>query len=171
MDYTIKIGGEAGQGIQTIGEGLGKVFARAGYHVFIHQDYESRIRGGHNFFQVRVSDKPVACSRTTVDIVIALDAPSVAENAAQLSSSGMIIYDGAMLKARYEGPRFLEVPFVALATEDGGSRIMANTVATGAVLGMLGMGLDIFLEVIGGVHGEERRQDNRGEPAGGAQGL
>ena len=30
MDYTIKIGGEAGQGIQTIGETLGRVFARAG---------------------------------------------------------------------------------------------------------------------------------------------
>jgi len=149
VDYTIKIGGEAGQGIQTIGEGLGKVFARAGCHVFIHQDYESRIRGGHNFFQVRVSDKPVACSRATVDIVIALDAPSVPENEERLTASGLIIYDGAMLKARYEGPRFLEVPFVALATEDGGSRITANTVATGAVLGLLGMGLDIFLEVIG----------------------
>ena len=148
MDYTIKIGGEAGQGIQTIGETLGKVFARAGCHVFVHQDYESRIRGGHNFFQVRVSDRPIACPRSAVDIVIALDVPSIAENEAQLSASGMIVYDAAMLKARYEGPGFLEVPFLALATEDGGSSITANTVATGAVLGMLGMGLDIFLGAI-----------------------
>ena len=86
VDYTIKIGGEAGQGIQTIGNGLGKVFARAGYHVFIHQDYESRIRGGHNFFQVRVSDKPVACSRDAVDIVIALDRPSIGESEDRLSA-------------------------------------------------------------------------------------
>ena len=49
MDYTIKIGGEAGQGIQTIGDTLARVFSRTGYHVFTHQDYESRIRGGHNF--------------------------------------------------------------------------------------------------------------------------
>jgi 2-oxoglutarate ferredoxin oxidoreductase subunit alpha len=164
VDYTIKIGGEAGQGIQTIGNGLGRVFARTGYHVFIHQDYESRIRGGHNFFQVRVSDKPVACSRDAVDIVIALDRPSIAESENRLTGSGVIVYDPAILKQHYEGPRFLEVPFVELATKDGGSRIMANTVATAAVLGMLGMGLDIFLGVIAGFmqkKGPESIEENR----------
>ncbi|MBI4710331.1 MAG: 2-oxoacid:acceptor oxidoreductase family protein [Nitrospirae bacterium] len=63
MDYSIKIGGEAGQGLQTIGDTLAKVFSRAGRHVFTHQDYESRVRGGHNFFQIRFSDKPVMASR------------------------------------------------------------------------------------------------------------
>jgi len=51
MDYSVKIGGEAGQGIQTIGDTLARVFSRSGYYVFTHQDYESRIRGGHNFFR------------------------------------------------------------------------------------------------------------------------
>ena len=62
MDYSIKIGGEAGQGIQTIGDALARVFSAAGYNVFTHQDYESRIRGGHNFFQIRFSDRPVMAS-------------------------------------------------------------------------------------------------------------
>ena len=64
MDYTIKIGGEAGQGIQTIGGTLARLFARSGYHVFTHQDYESRVRGGHNFYQVRFADKPIALQGT-----------------------------------------------------------------------------------------------------------
>ena len=51
----------------------------------------------------------------------------------------MIVYDPTMLKERLRGAPFLDVPFIELATQDGGSRIMANTVATGAVLGMLGM--------------------------------
>ncbi len=51
MDYTIKIGGEAGQGIQTVGDTLAHIFARAGYYVFTHQDYESRIRGGITFIK------------------------------------------------------------------------------------------------------------------------
>ena len=50
MDYSIKIGGEARQGIQTGGDTLSKVFSRSGCHVFTHQDYESRIGGGHIFY-------------------------------------------------------------------------------------------------------------------------
>src|SRR5208282_6798002 len=92
LDYTIKIGGEAGQGIQTIGDSLSRVFARTGYHVFIHQDYESRIRGGHNFFQIRVSENPVTASRDRIDIVIALDKPSITNNEKKLSDGGIILY-------------------------------------------------------------------------------
>jgi 2-oxoglutarate/2-oxoacid ferredoxin oxidoreductase subunit alpha len=124
------------------------VFARAGYHVFIHQDYESRIRGGHNFFQIRFSDKPITASRSPIDIVIALDRPSITNNRGNLTESGMIVYDSMVLKQTYEGPEFLNIPSVELATKDGGSKVMANTVATGAVLGMLGMDLTIFEDVL-----------------------
>ncbi len=148
MDYTITIGGEAGQGIQSIGDSLARVFARAGYQVFIHQDYESRIRGGHNFFQVRVADRPITCSRAPIDIVIALDRPAVANNREKLAPEGIVVYDSSILKEKYDGGRFLDIPFIDLATKEGGSRIMANTVATGAVLGMLGMDLALFNDVI-----------------------
>lgn len=138
MDYTIKIGGEAGQGIQTIGETLGRVFSRAGFHVFTHQDYESRVRGGHNFFQVRVADRPVRASRERIDILVALDRESIIRHAGEVPDEGRILYDSTTLKEQHEGRRFLDVPFADLAVQHGGNRIMANTVATGAVLGMLG---------------------------------
>jgi len=77
MDYSIKIGGEAGQGIQTIGDTLARVFARNGFHVFSHQDYESRIRGGHNFYQLRLSNKPVVAPKDRIDIIVALDSESI----------------------------------------------------------------------------------------------
>jgi len=77
LDYTLKIGGEAGQGIDTIGAILSRIFTRTGYFVFSHRDYESRIRGGHNSFQVRLSDKPVGASRDEIDILVALDRRSI----------------------------------------------------------------------------------------------
>jgi 2-oxoglutarate ferredoxin oxidoreductase subunit alpha len=52
-DINIMVAGAAGQGMQTIGVILGKVFVRGGCEVFAMQDNESRIRGGHNFFQIR----------------------------------------------------------------------------------------------------------------------
>jgi 2-oxoglutarate ferredoxin oxidoreductase subunit alpha len=148
MDYSIKIGGEAGQGIQTIGDTLARVFSRAGYHVFTNQDYESRIRGGHNFFQIRFSEKPVMASRDKIDILVALDKESIEQHEKELSEYGQIIYDSATLKQKHEKSYFLDIPFVNLAVEHGRNKIMANTVATGAVLGMLGMELDILLDII-----------------------
>lgn len=149
MDYSIKIGGEAGQGIQTIGDTLVKVFSRAGYHVFSNQDYESRIRGGHNFYQIRFSDKPVMAPREKIDILVALDKESITLHEKELSEYGQIVYDSSALKQKYEKEYFLDIPFLNLAMEHGRSKIMANTVAIGAVLGMLGMQLDIFSGIIG----------------------
>lgn len=148
MDYSIKIGGEAGQGIQTVGSTLAKVFARTGHHVFTHQDYESRIRGGHNFYQIRVSDRPVTASRDNIDIIVAFDKESISAHEKELTGNGMIVYDSAALKQKHERTDYLDVPFEELALKTGGRKIMANTVATGAVLGILGMDLDVLNGII-----------------------
>ena len=131
-----------------IGDTLAKVFSRTGYHVFTHQDYESRIRGGHNFFQIRFSDNPVTASRDKTDILVALDKESIQLHEKELTEHGQIIYDSAVLKQKYENPHFLDVPFIDLAVKHSGNKIMANTVAVGAVLGMLGMKLDILAKII-----------------------
>jgi 2-oxoglutarate/2-oxoacid ferredoxin oxidoreductase subunit alpha len=158
LDYSIKIGGEAGQGIQTIGDTLSKVFSRSGYYIFTHQDYESRVRGGHNFYQIRLSDLPVTASRTKVDIIVALDKDSINLHEGELSEKGIIIYDSASLKEKYEKPHFLDVPFAELALDAGGDKIMANTVAIGAVLGMLGMNVDVFNDVLKEILGKKSEE-------------
>lgn len=147
MDYSIKIGGEAGQGIQTIGDTLARVFSRSGYHVFTHQDYESRVRGGHNFFQIRISENPVAASRIGIDILVALDKDSILLHAHELTESGLLIYDASYLGHAHEKPNFLDIPFLNIAAGHG-NKIMANTVATGAVLGMLRLNLEILSGII-----------------------
>lgn len=148
MDYTIKIGGEAGQGIQTIGETLSVVFARLGYHLFTNQDYESRIRGGHNYYQLRLSNRPVHCARSKVDIVVALDKESIRRYEGELTEHGQVVYDSKALGEVHTGNRFLDVPFVELAIQHGGNKIMSNTVATGAVLGMLGVDIEVLISIL-----------------------
>ena len=148
MDYSIKIGGEAGQGIQTIGDALGRVFTRAGYYAFSCQDYESRIRGGHNFYQLRISNQPHAAPRNKIDILVALDRESISRHEHELTMGGKIIYDASALKLKKEDPAFLDIPFEKLALEQGGDKIAANNVATGAILGMLGIELGLLFELI-----------------------
>lgn len=147
MDYSIKIGGEAGQGILTIGDTLARVFARSGHHVFTHQDYESRIRGGHNIYQIRCSEQPVMASRTGIDILVALDTSTIPMHEKELTPDGIVVHDADTLKQKFERPNFLDVPFLRLAMEQTGNRIMANAVAIGATLGMLGMTLETLESV------------------------
>jgi 2-oxoglutarate ferredoxin oxidoreductase subunit alpha len=148
MDYTIRIAGEAGQGLQSIGGVLAKVFSRSGFHVFTHQDYMSRIRGGHNVYQVRFSDHPVVASKEKVDVLLALDLNTIKRHETSLSQEGMVVYDAERIKMAFTGPAYLNVPFERIALEHGGTKIMSNTVATGAVLGMLGMDLITYEGVI-----------------------
>ena len=73
-DMSILIGGDAGQGVESSGAGLCQAFARAGLQVFAMQDYRSRIRGGHNFYQARLSEHPIYSHSNPVHLVLALTA-------------------------------------------------------------------------------------------------
>ncbi|MDA8165243.1 MAG: 2-oxoacid:acceptor oxidoreductase subunit alpha [Desulfobacteraceae bacterium] len=148
MDYSLKIGGQAGQGLQTIGGLLAKVFSRLGYHVFTHQDYMSRIRGGHNFYQIRFADRPISCSRERVNLLVALDKNTIGIHRPTLAEGGLIIYDAEAVRDRYEGEEFFDLPAERLAVEKGGDRIMANSAAVGGVLGLLGLDLGAFEEIV-----------------------
>jgi len=148
MDYTIKIGGAAGQGLQTIGGVLSKVFTRYGYHLFSFQDYESRVRGGHNFSQIRFSDRRVLCPRDQVDLLIALDKETIPQHGGELAKEGFGIYDSTDLKSKQEDQRFIDVPFTDIAVKVGGNKVMSNTAATGAALGMLGMDVNLLKDVL-----------------------
>ena len=119
-----------------------------GYQVFSHQDYESRIRGGHNFYQIRVAVEPISASREQIDILIALDRESITLHRDELAPNGRIVYDAASLKMKESAPSFFDIPFVELAVKSGGQAIMENTVATAAVLGMLGIDIKYLLRNI-----------------------
>lgn len=92
-EFTITIAGEAGQGMQTIGIALCRLFKNAGCRIFANQDYMSRVRGGNNFFQLRISDTPVYTLRRKSDLLIALDKNSVELHKTAVAEGGMIVLD------------------------------------------------------------------------------
>ncbi|WP_420264189.1 2-oxoacid:acceptor oxidoreductase subunit alpha [Candidatus Magnetominusculus dajiuhuensis] len=148
MDYTIVIGGEAGQGLQTIGGVLARLFSRMGYHVFSHQDYMSRVRGGHNYYKVRFGDEELSSSREKAHIIVALDLATIKLHKGGLEETGIIVYDAQFIRKTFTGPEYLNVPFEKIAIETGGDKIMSNTAAVGAVLGMLRLEMTLLEEII-----------------------
>jgi 2-oxoglutarate ferredoxin oxidoreductase subunit alpha len=144
VDFNFMVGGEAGQGVQSVGFLLAKVFARSGYHIFADQDYESRVRGGHNFFRIRVKDGRVGAIAEPVDMLIALNKESIDLHHKELSAGGIAIFDSEKIKdIPNEDSRF-GIPLERLAEEKTGDKVMANTVALGAALALIGFNLKIL---------------------------
>lgn len=143
-NMTFTLAGEAGQGVESSGAGFIKALARGGLHVFGLQDYMSRIRGGHNFFQIRVAEHPLYSHTDELHLLLALNPKAVERHRDQVGEGGGIIYDerfrieGAELEAR--GIKAFPIPLVKIAQEEG-SKVMANTAALGAAAGVTEYGL------------------------------
>jgi 2-oxoglutarate ferredoxin oxidoreductase subunit alpha len=150
-DMTFILGGDAGQGMESSGAGFAKALARDGLHVFAGPDYHSRIRGGHNFYSVRVAPQEVTAHRSTAELLLALTSDTVDAHVGQLSSGGGVLYDPTLgvdeASLRSRGLRPMPLPAVQMAA-DAGDKMMANTVLLGAAAGVVGWRLDAVERVI-----------------------
>lgn len=149
-EYTIRIGGAAGQGMQFIGSLLAKCFCDAGFYTFTHQDYMSRIKGGHNFYQIRIANHPVTSSRNTIDILLALNRETVEIHTQDLTDDGLILYDPQSINHHYSQPEFIQIPFSDIITELDLNKVMVSSVAVGAILGSIG--LETILDFAKNIH-------------------
>src|SRR5438552_10042421 len=149
---TFKLGGEAGQGADTSGHGFAKALARAGLNLYGQQDYMSRIRGGHNFFQIRVSDRDVQASSDAVHLLMPLDALTVTEHIHEVVPGGAVIMDAplkiddSLLTSR--GVKPVRVPLSEIAQREGGSKIMMNTASLAVAAGMTDLPFEYIEQVI-----------------------
>ena len=147
-EINFMIGGEAGQGVQTVGFILAKSLAREGLDVFADQDYESRVRGGHNFFRVRASDTELLALAEQLDVLIAIDQNTVEKHRNEVKAEGVIIFDSDKLKVEGGKPNSLNVPLEKLAQETTSNKLMANSVAIGAAVAVGGYQFKLLSQVL-----------------------
>ena len=146
-NFNILVGGEAGQGLVSVSNMLIKAVAKQGWYLFAQQDYMSRIRGGHNFLRLRISDTPVYCCERGVDLLVALDQESLTQHQQELNEGAVAIAD-AQLAYSKEHEHFIGISFADVATNQGQPKIMANAVAAGAVWAFLADNLTAIEDVI-----------------------
>jgi 2-oxoglutarate/2-oxoacid ferredoxin oxidoreductase subunit alpha len=133
-----KIGGQAGQGILTIGKLFSKSCSRGGLNVVTAFQNPSLIRGGHNSFQVQVESGDLYCHHGHVDLLVALNAESITKHENEVLDGGIIVYDAAVkLESQKEGLIYLPVNFLELAQKAEGTKVMNNIVALGVSFGLV----------------------------------
>ncbi|MFH1295499.1 MAG: 2-oxoacid:acceptor oxidoreductase subunit alpha [bacterium] len=148
---TIKIGGEAGQGIKSAGLLLAKYATRLGYHIYNHIEYPSLIRGGHNVMQINLSTETVTGPYLKCDFLIALNQDTIDRHYAELVDGGGVLFDSDKqydLSKLSKGVTLLPVPLSKLAREAGCKNIVSNIAALGAVINIFGGDISPFLDLI-----------------------
>ncbi len=150
-NMTIRIGGAAGDGVESTGVGFCQALARGGLHVFGLPDYYSRIRGGHNFYSIRVSEQPLYCHEEPVHLLLALTEETIPRHRDKIVEGGAIVYDSNVVQRTGENStdlQLLPIPLSDMAKEKAGTALARNTLALGVTAGLTGFDLEPMESVI-----------------------
>lgn len=145
QDRSVLVAGAAGEGIQTIGDVIARSFLSHGYPVFATQDYESRIRGGHSSYRLRIGEAPLNAPRADADVLLALDAKAREHYRGLLNPKGLLLSPDSVDAAAGAS---VAVAFSSLALEHGGSKLYANSAAAGALCAALGLPFPVLAAVL-----------------------
>lgn len=143
MDRNVLIGGAAGQGMDTVANLFNKVLQRSGYYVYTTSDYRSRVRGGHNFFQIRFSDKEISSPRRGLDVIFALNEETLERHLDRLNEGGVSFCDEGI--EGFEGTK--KYNLVNKAKELGNPK-MISTIGLGMLIGKLKIDVKVGEEVV-----------------------
>lgn len=147
MKYLWKIGGEAGFGIMTTGLSCSMIASRSGYHVFNYNEYPSLIRGGHNTVEVLISDQEISSSKHEIDLLICLNKETYDQHKHRLGSQSIVLYDKDDYEIEDDIIK-LHIPLKEMRKEHKAAQVMANTIALGASLAVMGGDLQLFHDII-----------------------
>src|SRR3989339_139871 len=94
MKYNILMGGKAGQGANILAAIVSRGLIKKGLFVFTSREYESVVRGGHNFNLITFSDEPVYSNSSNIDILIAIDENTEKIHNKDLNPNGILLKSG-----------------------------------------------------------------------------
>ena len=147
-DFSILIGGIAGDGINEAGLTAARLMSRLGYRIFMYYDYPSLIRGGHNFSIIRASSQRIGVSRDEVDLLIALNQDTIDRHADRLKEGSIIIYDADKVKEKVPAEKSCAIPVTEILKEEGAMPVMKNSCILGAFCRTTGIAWPVIEEVL-----------------------
>lgn len=141
-----KIAGSAGHGIKSVGSVMARAILRHGWYVFGYDEYPSLIRGGHNTYQLLISEEEVFAPQKTVDILLALNEEGVVQHTDELSENCLIIKDEWIKVESHKG-KVLNLPILNTAKKLG-NPLVQNTILLGVTAELFGLEDEIMRDLI-----------------------
>ena len=153
-EFTVGIGGAAGDGLDKSGDTLAKGVSRMGLYVYAYNSYQSIIRGGHIWLRVRIGEKKVHSHGDHLNLLMALNQDTVERHAREVEPGGAVLYNSDRFTCETsllrDGVVGLPLPVNQITKPFGRLLpIMQNTVALGAVMFLTQFDFDSTAGVLG----------------------
>jgi 2-oxoglutarate ferredoxin oxidoreductase subunit alpha len=145
-EFSVLVGGRAGDGINEAGMIIARLYNQLGYCLYQYLDYPSLIRGGHNFAIVRAAGKKIGTHRDRVDFLLALNQDTIDRHKWRLKESSIAIYDSDEVKSPVAGG--FGLPLKTMAKEAGAPPIARNSGLIGAFSKAAGIEWEILEGVL-----------------------
>ena len=148
-DLVVRVGGESGEGVVTIGDIFARICAFAGMEVYTFQTFPAEILGGHVIFQVRIAHRKVMSRGDGVDVLITLNEEGFEKHTAGLDADGVLIYDSNEVFVPEDLPfHAYGIPLSDLAKAMEFVGKGKNIIAIGAVCRLFNLPLDLAQEMV-----------------------
>lgn len=148
----IKIVGQSGSGLLTVGELFSQALQEAGFYLCSDREYPSLIKGGHSCYTIHLSSRPVHSLSRKADVLLAIDKHSLGAYYSLLEEGGILIHGYERIAGikdileslKQRGVKIVDVPARTIALEKGGNVLMTNMILLGLAWKCLGWDEEIL---------------------------
>ena len=132
LPFFVGIGGQAGEGVESLGQAMGTLLARMGFEVLTNGEFHNAIKGSHNAFQISAGSGASLSFPGKYQVVVAMDKESYDQEAAKLMPGGKLIFDPAFGTPNIN-VKLVPIPFLEMAERVAGTKLAKNMVLFGSL--------------------------------------
>ena len=149
LDFSIAIGGAAGQGIATPGNILARMFGRRGLHLYAYNAYQSIIRGGHILLTLRVRDQEVHSHGDGLDVLLCLNQDTMDRHLGILGPGSRVLYNSDTVQPGDvpDGVHLCPMPVGDLAAGSK-NKLIQNTISLGVMMSLMGVDFAVLQDAL-----------------------
>jgi len=155
-DFVIKFANVNGSGSASANELFAKSFLRMGIPVSPRNIFPSNIQGLPTWYEVRVTEKGHLGRRGGVDLMVAMNPQTWAEDVKELDPGGYLFYDNTkpLPQSRFRDDiHVIGMPLTEICnatyTDSRERQLFKNILYVGALAGMMGVEPEVIAELIG----------------------
>ncbi|MFB3102339.1 MAG: 2-oxoacid:acceptor oxidoreductase subunit alpha [Alphaproteobacteria bacterium] len=144
-DFSLSIGGAAGQGIATPGNILARMFTALGLRLNAYNAFQSIVRGGHIFLTLRISDQEIHSHGDRLNLLVCLNQDTMDRHLGLMGPGSRVVFDGDTITpgAAAEGVQMCPMP-VAEISDGSRNKVIQNTISLGVMTYLLGLDFDVL---------------------------